>query len=312
MEHSIWAWVGFNLFVLLMLALDLGVFHRKARVVEAREAAIWSAVWIALALLFGWGVAHYLGREAGLEFVTGYLIEKALSVDNLFVFVLIFSYFGIPPEKQHRVLFWGIIGALVMRGVMIAAGAALIQSFNWIIYIFGGFLVISAYKMAFHDEGEIHPERNPLLRLISRFLPVVHGDHGEKFFVRQRLGPDGPERIAATILFVVLILIETSDLIFALDSIPAIFAVTRDPFLVYTSNIFAILGLRSLYFLLADLIGRLQYLKYGLSLVLAFVGVKMILNDIAPIPITLSLILIAGILLASALLSLISPRPPES
>src|SRR5690625_2556160 len=175
MEHSIWAGVGFNLFVLLVLALDLGVFHREARVVEAREAAIWRAVWIALALLFGWGVAHCLGREAGLEFVTGYLIEKALSVDNLFVFVLIFSYFGIPPEKQHRVLFWGIIGALVMRGVMIAAGAALIQSFNWIIYIFGGFLVISASKIAFHDEGEIQPTTNPLITRHSRYLPASRG-----------------------------------------------------------------------------------------------------------------------------------------
>jgi tellurite resistance protein TerC len=311
MHHSIWTWIGFNLFVLAMLALDLGVFHRKAHAVKPREAAIWRVVWVALALAFGWGVSHYMGRQAGLEFLTGYLIEKALSVDNLFVFVLIFSYFGIAPKNQHRVLFWGIVGALVMRGVMIGAGAALIQQFHWIIYLFGAFLVFTGIKMAFHDDTEIHPESNPVLRLASRFLPVVHGDYGEKFFVRQQLGPDGPVRRAATLLFVVLILIETSDLLFAVDSIPAVFAVTRDPFLVYTSNIFAILGLRSLYFLLADLIGRLHYLRYGLSLVLSFVGIKMLLADIYPLPITLSLGLIAGILGASAGISLLFPRAEE-
>lgn len=311
MQHSIWTWVGFNIFVLAMLALDLGVFHRKAHAVKPREAAIWSAVWVALALVFGAGVAHFMGRQAGLEFITGYLIEKALSVDNLFVFVLIFSYFGVAPENQHRVLFWGIIGALVMRGVMIAAGAALIQQFHWIIYVFGAFLVFTGVRMAFHDDEEIHPERNPVLRLASRFLPIDYGDHGEKFFVRQKLGPAGESRRAATLLFVVLLLIETSDLLFAVDSIPAIFAVTRDPFLVYTSNIFAILGLRSLYFLLADLIGRLHYLKYGLSAVLAFVGVKMLLADIYPIPIALSLGLIAGFLTLSALASLVFPGADE-
>jgi tellurite resistance protein TerC len=308
MHHSIWTWIGFNLFVLAMLALDLGVFHRKAHAVRPREAAIWSVVWVVLALAFGGGVAHFMGRPAGLEFLTGYLIEKALSVDNLFVFVLIFSYFGIAPKNQHRVLFWGIIGALVMRGVMIAAGAALIQQFHWVIYLFGAFLVFTGIRMAFHDDTAIHPEKNPVLRLVSRFLPVVHEDHGEKFFVRQQLGPGGPVRRAATLLFVVLILIETSDLLFAVDSIPAVFAVTRDPFLVYTSNIFAILGLRSLYFLLADLIGKLHYLKYGLSLVLAFVGVKMLLADLYPLPIALSLGLIAGILATSAGVSLLFPR----
>jgi tellurite resistance protein TerC len=307
MHHSIWTWIGFNIFVLAMLALDLGVFHRKAHVIKAREAAIWSAVWVALALVFGAGVSHYMGKQAGLEFFTGYLIEKALSVDNLFIFVLIFSYFGIAPKNQHRVLFWGIIGALVMRGVMIAAGAALIAQFHWIIYLFGAFLVFTGIRMAFHDETEIHPEKNPVLRLASRIMPVVHEDHGEKFFVRQQLGPGGPVRRAATLLFLVLLLIETSDLLFAVDSIPAIFAVTRDPFLVYTSNIFAILGLRSLYFLLADLIGRLHYLKYGLSLVLAFVGVKMLLADIAPIPIVVSLGAIAVILGGSAGISLLFP-----
>ena len=311
MQHSIWTWVGFNAFVLLMLALDLGVFHRKAHAVKPREAAIWSVVWVVLALLFGAGVAHFMGRQAGLEYVTGYLIEKALSVDNLFVFVLVFSYFGVAPKNQHRVLFWGIIGALVMRGAMIAAGAALIQKFHWIIYVFGGFLVFTGVKMAFHDDDEIHPERNPVLRLASRFLPIDYGDHGEKFFVRQQLGTSGKTRRAATILFVVLLLIETSDLLFAVDSIPAIFAVTRDPFLVYTSNIFAILGLRSLYFLLADLIGRLHYLKYGLSAVLAFVGVKMLLADIYHIPIALSLGIIAGLLTLSALASLVFTRGAE-
>lgn len=310
MHHSIWTWVGFNIFVLLMLALDLGVFHRKAHAVKPREAAIWSVVWVTLALIFGAGVAHFMGRQAGLEFVTGYLIEKALSVDNLFVFVLVFSYFGVAPKNQHRVLFWGIIGALVMRGAMIAAGAALIQQFHWIIYVFGGFLVFTGIRMALHDEGEIHPERNPVLRLASRFLPIDYGDHGEKFFVRQQLGP-GKTRRAATLLFVVLLLIETSDLLFAVDSIPAIFAVTRDPFLVYTSNIFAILGLRSLYFLLADLIGRLHYLKYGLSAVLAFVGIKMLLADIYPLPIALSLGIIALLLTSSAVASLIFTKEEE-
>lgn len=307
MHHSIWTWIGFNVFVLIMLALDLGVFHRHAHAIKAKEAAIWSAVWVAMALAFGWGVSHFIGRQAGLEFLTGYLIEKALSVDNLFIFVLIFSYFGIAPKNQHRVLFWGIIGALVMRGVMIAAGAALIQQFHWIIYLFGAFLVFTGIRMAFHDETEIHPESNPILRLVARFLPVDHGDHGEKFFVKQKVGPDGPVRRAATLLFVVLILIETSDLLFAVDSIPAVFAVTRDPFLVYTSNIFAILGLRSLYFLLADLLGKLHYLRYGLSAVLAFVGVKMLLDDIYPIPIVLSLGLIMTMLATSAVISLLFP-----
>lgn len=312
MQYSIWVWVGFNLFVLLMLALDLGVFHRKARAVAPREAAIWSAVWIALALAFGYGISHFLGRQAGLEFITGYLIEKALSVDNLFVFVLIFSYFGVAPEKQHRVLFWGIIGALVMRGVMIAAGAALIERFHWIIYLFGAFLIFTGIRMAIHDDEEIHPERNPVLRLASRLIPIDYGDHGEKFFIRQELGRTGKTRRAATLLFVVLLLIETSDLLFAVDSIPAIFAVTRDPFLVYTSNIFAILGLRSLYFLLADLIGRLHYLKYGLAAVLAFVGVKMLLSEIRPIPVAVSLGVIAGLLALSAAASLVFTRGEDS
>jgi tellurite resistance protein TerC len=306
---SPWLWVGFNLFVLLMLALDLGIFHRKAHEVRTKEAAIWSAVWIALALAFGAGLYALAGPRAGLEFLTGYLLEKALSVDNLFVFVLIFGYFGIPRKDQHRVLFWGILGALLMRGAMIGAGAVLVQRFHWILYLFGAFLVITGIRMAVQGEEEIDPEANPVLRLVRRFLPVTTGYEGDRFFVQRPTGRKGEHRWLATPLFVVLILVETSDLIFAVDSIPAVFAVTRDPFLVYTSNIFAILGLRSLYFLLAGLISRLHYLKYGLAAVLAFVGVKMLLVDLFPIPIGVSLGTITALLATATLASLRAPEP---
>ncbi|HEX6068558.1 MAG TPA: TerC family protein [Longimicrobiaceae bacterium] len=304
--ENVWPWVGFNVFVLAMLALDLFVFHRKAHEVSTREAATWTAFWIVLALVFNYGVYHFRGAEAGLEFLTGYLIEKALSVDNIFVFVLIFSYFNVPLKYQHRVLFWGILGALVMRGTMIGAGAALIHQFHWIIYVFGAFLVFTGVRMATHGEHDIEPEANPVLKLVRRLIPVTNVYHGQDFFVHERVGDR--VRWVATPLFVVLVLVESTDLIFAVDSIPAIFAITTDTFIVYTSNVFAILGLRALYFLLAGVIHKFHFLKLGLSAVLVFVGTKMLLADIVKIPIVASLGVIAGILAISVIASLLWPR----
>ncbi len=303
---QIWLWLGFNAFVLALLAVDLGVFHRHAHVVSIKEAAGWSVAWITLALAFNAGVYSFMGSQAGLEFLTGYLIEKALSVDNIFVFVLIFAYFQVPPKYQHRVLFWGIIGALLMRGGMIFAGAYLIKQFHWIIYVFGAFLVFTGLRMATQKEHDIDPESNLVVRLVRRILPVTGEYHGQSFFVRQTVG--GVLRRVATPLFVVLVLVETTDLIFAVDSIPAIFAVTTDPFLVYTSNVFAILGLRSLYFLLAGVIHKFHFLKLGLSLVLVFVGAKMLLTDLYKVPIGVSLGVIALILVTSVAASLLFPK----
>jgi tellurite resistance protein TerC len=312
----IWLWVGFNVFVLLMLALDLGVFHRKAHAVSIKEAAIWSVVWIALAMLFNLGIylfwdklvldSAYTNSQAALSFLTGYLIEKSLSVDNIFVFVLLFTFFAVPAAYQHRVLFWGILGALLMRGALIAVGAALLKEFHWVIYIFGAFLIFTGIRMALHRNEEMHPERNPLVKMLRKIMPVT--DHYDKdhFFV-ERAG-----KWVATPLFLVLILIESTDLIFAVDSIPAIFAVTQDPFIVYTSNIFAILGLRSLYFLLAGVVDKFYYLKLGLSVVLVFVGIKMTIVDLYKIPVALSLGVIAFILTTSIVASLIrAKRMPE-
>ena len=290
-----WLWGAFNLFVLAMLAVDLFVFHREAHEVRPKEAAAWSVVWVALALVFGAGVSVFMGREAGLQYFAGYVIEKALSVDNIFVFVLIFSFFRVPARYQHRVLFWGVLGALVMRGAMIAAGAFLIARFHWILYVFGAFLVITGIRMIRQKEAELHPDSNPVIRLVRRVIPVTPTYAGQKFFVREHAGG----RLLATPLFVVLALVETTDLIFAVDSIPAIFAVTQDVFIVYSSNVFAILGLRALYFLLADVIQRFHYLKLGLSSVLMFVGVKMLIADVYKIPIGLSLGIIL-LLIASA------------
>lgn len=268
---SPWIWLGFIVFVLAMLALDLGVFHRQARVVTLKESLAWTAVWVALALLFNAGVWHYAGSPKALEFFTGYLIEKSLSVDNIFVFALLFSYFAVPLKYQHKLLFWGILGALLMRAVMIGAGVALITRFSWIIYIFGAFLILTGIKMIVKREEELHPERNPVVGAFKRLMPVTSGYREGRFFVRE----NGVRM--ATPLFVVLLLVEFTDLIFAVDSIPAIFAVTTDPFIVYTSNVFAILGLRSLYFALAGVMDKFHYLKVGLGVVLAFVGVKMLL-----------------------------------
>jgi tellurite resistance protein TerC len=303
---SVWVWVGFNAFVLAMLALDLLVFHREAHEVRTAEAAGWSLFWIALAGLFGTGVYILLGRDAGLEFFAGYLIEKALSVDNIFVFVVIFGFFRVPPRYQHRVLFWGILGALVMRGAMIAAGAYLIEHFHWIIYVFGAFLVFTGIRMAREQAHDLETETNPVIRLVRRLVPVTAAFHGQRFFVKQLVR----DRLTwvATPLFVVLVLVETTDLIFAVDSIPAIFAVTNDPFIVYTSNVFAILGLRALYFLLADVIHRFHYLKIGLSVVLVFVGTKMLASDVYEVPVAASLAVIVFVLGIAMAASLIWPR----
>ncbi|HET6568362.1 MAG TPA: TerC family protein [Rhodothermales bacterium] len=309
---AIWIWAGFIVFVLAMLALDLGVFHREAHRVSAREAGIWSAVWITLALLFNYGVYHFMGRDAGLEFLAGYLIEKALSVDNIFVFVLIFSYFRVPAIYQHRILFWGILGALVMRGLMIGAGAYLITRFHWIIYIFGAFLVYSGIRMAFEKEADIDPESNPVIRLVRRFIPVTTDYHGQRFFVKEAWRNGDRLRRVATPLFVVLVLVETTDLIFAVDSIPAVFGVTTDPFIVFSSNVFAILGLRALYFLLAQVIERFHYLKIGLSLVLVLVGAKMLISELYKVPIGLSLGIIAVVLGLSVAASLLFPKEAEA
>ncbi len=305
-------WIGFNVLVLALLALDLFVFHREAHEVRLREALGWSVFWIVLALLFNIGIYHYRGAEAGLEFLTGYLVEKALSVDNIFVFVLIFSYFGVPPRYQHRVLFWGVLGALVMRGIMIAAGAYLIHEVHEVIYVFGAFLVFSGIRMATHNEIAIEPEANPAIRLVRRILPISSVYHGQRFIVREPVGPNGAIRWVATPLLVVLLLVETTDLIFAVDSIPAIFAITSDPFIVYTSNVFAILGLRALYFLLAGVIHRFHYLKLGLAVVLVFVGAKMLISDFAKVPVDISLGVIGGVLGMSVAASLLWPKKAEA
>ena len=320
MNGMIWLWIGFNVFVLMMLALDLGVFHRKSHAVSIKEATIWSVVWISISLLFNLGIylfwdrlvpgSSYTNDQAALAFFTGYIIEKSLSVDNIFVFVLIFTFFTVPAAYQHRVLFWGIIGALLMRGTLIAIGAVLLKEFHWIIYLFGGFLIFTGIRMAFHQNEEVHPEQNPLVKLLRKIMPVTENYEDDKFFIR-RAG-----KLFATPLFLVLLLIESTDLIFAVDSIPAIFAVTQDPFIVYTSNVFAILGLRSLYFLLAGVVDKFHYLKLGLSVVLVFVGIKMTIVDIYKIPVGLSLGVIALILATAVIASLIRaqkfPKPEET
>jgi TerC family integral membrane protein len=304
-------WLGFNLFVLVMLALDLGVFHRKQHVVSVREALVWTSVWISLAMLFNVGVYFWFGRERALEFLTGYLIEKALSVDNVFVFLVVFSSFGVPPKLQHRVLFWGVLGALAMRALFIVVGAAALQRFHWVAYLFGGFLVLTAVKLLLQRNAEVHPERNPLFRLFKRLVPAVDHYRNEHFTLVQ----DGKRY--ATPLLLVLVAIEATDIVFAVDSLPAIFSVTTDPFIVYTSNIFAILGLRALYFALAGVMGKFHYLKVGLALVLAFVGAKMLLAAVYKIPIVASLAIIATLLAGAVIASLIRssrtssrPAPP--
>lgn len=300
-----WLWAGFIVFVLAMLVIDLGVFHRKSHSVKMKEALIWCVVWISLAMLFCVGTYIYKGHQAGLEFLTGYLIELSLSLDNLFVFLLIFSYFRVEPTLQHKVLYWGILGALLMRAGMIAGGIALITKFHWVIYVFGAFLVFTGIKMLTSGDSEIHPDKNPVIRLARKLFPVTPQYHGDHFFARI----DG--RLFATPMFLVLLMIETTDLVFAVDSIPAILAITRDTFIVYTSNVFAILGLRSFYFALAGMFYKFRFLKVGLSIVLAYVGIKMLIADFYKIPTMISLGMIVVTIGTSILVSFLIPAKTD-
>jgi tellurite resistance protein TerC len=299
------SWILFNIGVIVMLVLDLKVFHKEAHEVKFKEAIGFSIFWILLALLFAAFIHHWHGPAASMEFIAGYLIEKSLSVDNLFVFIMIFNFFHIPPRLQHTILFWGILGALIMRAMFIIVGVALIQKFSWIIYIFGGFLIYTGFKMAFKAESQIDPEKNPVFRLAQRFLPITTQHVDDKFMVKI----DGKRFF--TPLFIVLLVVEASDLVFAVDSIPAILAISKDPFIVYTSNVFAILGLRALYFALAGLINIFHYLKYGLACILVFVGAKMIVSHFVAIPIAVALGAVALILAASIGASLLFPQKPE-
>lgn len=304
MNPSAWLWAGFNLFVLALLALDLGLFHRRARAITLRESLGWTAGWVALALVFNAGVWHFAGQEKALEFFTAYLIEKSLSVDNLFVFALVFSYFGVALKYQHNVLFWGILGALLMRGAMIGLGTSLLHHFNWLLYPFGAFLLFTGLRMAFKKEIAVHPDQNPVVRAFRKLVPVSQDFCEYRFFVREA------GSLCATPLMVVLVCVEVTDLMFATDSIPAIFAVTLDPFIIYTSNVFAILGLRSLYFALAGMMGSFRYLKFGLSLILVFIGVKMLLAHTAwKIGTLPALLVVAVVLAASVAFSFLRPAP---
>ncbi|MEO6696161.1 MAG: TerC family protein [Ignavibacteria bacterium] len=302
MSYEVALWISFNLFIFLMLALDLGVFQKKTHAVSVKEALIWSAVWILLAMLFNLFIYFDMGKAKAIEFFTGYLLERSLSIDNIFVFVLLFSYFKVPPEFQHKVLFWGVLGALILRAALILLGVVLIHKFAWIIYVFGAFLVFTGFKMAYQDDSDIDPEKNIVIRLFRKFFPVTKDYDGENFFVNI----DGKK--LATPLFVVLIATEFTDLVFAFDSIPAIFAVTNDAYIIYTSNIFAILGLRAMYFALAAVIDKFHYLKIGLAMILIFIGFKMLIIDLFKIPIGYSLGVIALILALSVVLSLIKPK----
>jgi len=305
-SSSTWLWLGFSLFILLMLSLDLGLFNRKAHIIKYREAATWSAIWVTLAMIFGSLVFWYQGTTRGLEFLTGYLIELSLSVDNLFVFLLIFSYFKVPARFQHRVLFWGVMGALVMRLTMIFIGATLLNRFHWIIYIFGAFLVYTGIKMFRQEDTDIQPENNPVVRLVTRYIPISHQYDEQKFFTRTN------GKLTGTLLLLVLVIVEVTDLVFAVDSIPAIFAITTNTFIVYTSNVFAILGLRSMYFLLAGVVEKFHYLKTGLAIVLTFIGLKMLVVALGlHIPIWFSLVFVAVVLFSSVAASLIWTRESD-
>ncbi|HXH83083.1 MAG TPA: TerC family protein [Candidatus Tectomicrobia bacterium] len=299
----LWAWVGFLAFVVAMLAVDLGIFHRTAHRVTIREAAVWSAVWVSLAGAFAVLVAATMGGTKGVEFVTGYVVEWSLSVDNLFVFLVIFQYFAVPADARHRVLFYGILGAILMRGAFIAGGIALLTLFHWIIYVFGAFLILTGAKLAFQSEESVQVEKNPVLRLAQRVLPVTRAYEGHAFLVRRAAGS-----WAVTPLFLVLLVVESTDVVFAVDSVPAILAITRDPFIVYTSNIFAILGLRALFFLIAGVIDYFRYLRYGLSAVLVFVGIKMVASEVYKVHPAVSLAVIVTLLGASIVASLVAVR----
>ncbi|MBM4150848.1 MAG: TerC family protein [Ignavibacteria bacterium] len=307
MSNELLLWISFHTFILIMLALDIGVFHKKAHVISVKEALWWSAFWIGLACLFGVGIWFYKSNVQATEFVTAYVIEKSLSVDNLFVFLAIFSYFKVPEKYQHKVLFWGVLGALIMRALFIIGGVAILAEFHSIIYILGAFLVFTGFKLIFSkDDVEFNPESSWTLKLVRRFFGVSKNYHEDKFIVR-KMG-----YTFVTPLFMVLALVETTDLVFALDSIPAVLAVSPDPFIVYTSNIFAILGLRSLYFALAGVVGLFHYLNYGLAVILSFIGVKMIISGIYKIPIELALFFVLVILLASVVISLLFPKKSNS
>lgn len=304
--EPMWMWIVFCAFISLMLWLDLAVFNRRSHTITVKESLGWTAFWVMLAMAFDVGVYYYLGQERALEFFTGYIIEQSLSVDNLFVILLIFGYFHVKKEFQHKVLFWGIFGALIMRMIMIIIGVELIENFHWLIYIFGGFLIFTGLRMVFGKEKELHPDQNPLVRVFKRFFPVTNEYHGDRFFVMQNA------QRYATPLFIVVLVVEVTDLIFAVDSVPAVLAVSRNPFVVYTSNAFAILGLRSLFFALSHIMNLFHYIKYGLALVLTFIGTKMVLMDTFKIPIGISLTVVASILVLSVVLSIIFPKPePE-
>jgi tellurite resistance protein TerC len=305
MSENLILWLGFSVFVVIMLVLDLFVFHKKSHEVKIKEAIIWSVVWISLALIFNYGVYLWFGTEKAMEFLTAYVIEKSLSVDNLFVFIMVFTYFKIESKYQHKILFWGILGALVMRIIFIFAGIQLINNFHWIIYIFGAFLIYTGIKIPFEKDKKIEPDRNPLVRLFKRFMPVTKDLHGDKFFVKINT------KTFATPLFITLIIIEFTDLIFAVDSIPAVLAISSDTFIVYTSNVFAILGLRALYFALAGIVKYFRYLKFGLAAILIFVGTKMCISGIYKFPVFLSLLIITGFLAVSVLVSLVIPLKDE-
>ena len=306
LANSTGLWIGFSLFILFMLSLDLGLFNRKAHAIRYREAAIWSTVWITLAMIFAGIVFWYQGTDLGLKFLTGYVIELSLSVDNLFVFLLIFSFFKVPAKVQHRVLFWGVMGALVMRLTMIFIGAALINRFHWVIYIFGAFLVYTGIKMFRQEDTDIQREENPVVHAVTRFIPITRHYEGDKFFTRVN------GKLTGTLLLLVLVIVEVTDLVFAVDSIPAIFAITTNTFIVYTSNVFAILGLRSMYFLLAGVVEKFQYLRMGLAIVLTFIGVKMLIEVFhLVIPVWISLVVVASVLLASVAASILWPKDAE-
>ena len=306
MTDSILLFGGFGIFVLAMLTLDLLVFHRNAHTVSIREAGIWYGIWVGMALIFNLGIFVWMGSDKGTEFLTAYVIELSLSVDNIFIFLIIFSFFSVPPQYRHRVLFLGIVGAIVMRGIFIVSGVALLERFEWVIFIFGGFLVLTGVRLALRKEEETDPDRNPVMRLARRFLPVTKDYEGQKFFVRRH------GKLMVTPLFMVLIALETTDLVFAVDSVPAVLAISRDPFIVWTSNIFAILGLRALFFLVAGILPYFRYLKVGLSLILVFIGVKMLTSDIYHMPTTVSLGTVAGILAVTMLASYVVKRREDT
>lgn len=300
--NEILFWIIFNAFILLLLGLDLFVFHRKSHVVKLKEALLWSLFWIVLSLAFNLGIYYWKGSEPALEFLTAYLIEKSLSVDNLFVFIMIFGYFNVPLQYQHKVLFWGIIGALVLRATFIIVGVSLINHFHFIIYILGAFLIFTGIKMATTQHQEIDPQANPVVKFISRYVPVTNNFEGDKFFVKR------DKTLFATPLFIVLLMVETTDVVFAADSIPAILAISQDSFIVYTSNVFALLGLRALYFALSGIMQLFHYLHYGLSLILVFIGAKLLLSDWYHIDMRLALGIVGGILLISVVASLLFPK----